>query len=195
MNNQLLNNTTPSLSTSEFALLAFLMARPSHGYELHKKTTDSEGAGMIWDVKISNLYAQLDKLAQRGLIQGSVLESEQQRPARTAYALTGEGRTLIERWLHEPVETPRDFRHDFLIRVFFLSQYQPQELGALIDKQLSLCQRWLNNIFGDEKPAALTDNFADLTRHFRYSQIQSMIEWLTWLKNQVPIIQINRGEQ
>lgn len=50
---------------------------------------------MIWDVKISNLYAQLDKLAQHGLIQGSVLESEQQRPARTAFALTGEGRTLI----------------------------------------------------------------------------------------------------
>lgn len=184
----------PQLSTSEYALLGFLLDGPCHGYELHKKMTETNGVGMIWDVKISNLYAQLEKLARRGLITGHVHEIEQ-RPARTEFSLTPEGVNDVNRWLHEPVEHPRDFRHDFLIRVYFISTYQPGELEWLIDRQLDICNGWLSSIGEKEKVLPLAENFANLTNFFRYSQIQSMMDWLNWLKTQIPTMQIQRGEK
>lgn len=182
------------LSTSEYALLGFLLDGPCHGYELHKKLTEANGLGMVWDVKISNMYAQLEKLACRGLINGRVQENEQ-RPTRTEYALTTEGVNEVNHWLHKPVDHPRDFRHDFLIRVFFISTYQPGELDWLIDQQLDICQGWQNSLGEKEKALPLAENFANLTTYFRYSQIQSMMDWLYWLKTQTPAILTQRGEK
>lgn len=107
-----MNKQTPSLTSSEYALLGLLAAGPCHGYELHRKFADPDGIGLIWGVKISNMYAQLAKLAQRGLISGKLQENEQ-RPARTQYSLTPGGKQQFISWLHTPVQHPRDFRHDF----------------------------------------------------------------------------------
>ena len=189
-----MNPKDTQLSTSEYALLGFLLDGPCHGYELHKKLTEANGVGMVWDVKISNMYAQLEKLARRGLITGSVHENEQ-RPARTEYALTAEGVDEVNHWLHKPVDHPRDFRHDFLIRVYFISTYQPGELEWLIDRQLEICLGWQSSLGAKEKALPLADNFANLTNYFRYSQIQSMMDWLNWLKTQIPTILTHRGEK
>ena len=43
----------------EYALLGLLYREPAHGYELHKIIADPAGIGIIWGIKIANLYAQL----------------------------------------------------------------------------------------------------------------------------------------
>lgn len=190
-----MTNKESPLSTSELTLLALLLRGPSHGYDLHKHISDSNGVGMIWNVKISNLYAQLEKLALRGFIQGNIQASESQRPARTEYRLTVKGEEAVRRWLREPAIHPSGFRHEFLLRIYFISEYQPNDLEPLIDQQINICQSWLENVFGSDVPPKLSGSFADLTRNFRYSQIQSMVEWLIWLKTQIPIIHTQRGEK
>jgi DNA-binding PadR family transcriptional regulator len=182
------------LPTTEYALLGFLNEGPSHGYELHKKITDPEGIGMIWGVKIANMYAQLEKLARKGLIHGGVLEHEQ-RPARTEYSLTPAGKEEFQRWLTRLIEHPRDFRHDFMARVYFLLRLQPEKLPGVIDQQLAATQRWLSNTIEKEKGLSRPATFENLTYHFRVSQIQSMLDWLTWLKAQHQISKFQRGEQ
>lgn len=171
------------LPTTEYALLGFLHEGSSHGYELHKKLTDPEGIGMIWGVKIANMYAQLDKLARKGLIRGEVQEHEQ-RPARTEYSLTLEGEKEFQRWLTRLIEHPRDFRHDFMARVYFLKRLQPEKLPGLIDLQLTVTRRWLTNTIEKESALSRPGTFENLTYHFRVSQIQSMVDWLSWLKEQ-----------
>ena len=186
-----MNKHQEFLPTSEYALLGFLTEGPCHGYDLHKRLTDQEGIGMIWGVKIANMYAQLDKLASKGLITGKI-QTSQQRPARTEYSLTAAGRKEFERWLFQLVDHPRDFRHEFMARLYFLSRHQPGELENQVDRQLAVCQRWLFNTVKKEKVFLQTDSFSRLTFHFRVSQIQSMVDWLTWLKTQA--LKMNRNE-
>jgi DNA-binding PadR family transcriptional regulator len=149
---------------------------------------------MIWGVKIANMYAQLEKLARKGLIHGEIQEHEQ-RPARTEYSLTPAGKDEFQRWLTRMIEHPRDFRHDFMARVYFLLRLQPEKLPALIDQQLSVTQRWLTNTLEKETALSKPATFENLTYHFRVSQIQSMVDWLTWLKDQLQISHSHRGEQ
>jgi len=183
LNIYIMSNQQEFLLTSEYALLGFLTEGPSHGYDLHKRLTDPEGIGMIWGVKIANMYAQLDKLARKGLIKGKV-QTNPQRPARTEYALTATGRKEFERWLFQLVEHPRDFRHEFMARLYFLARYQPDQLHKQIDRQLEVSQRWLTNTLEKEEQLSQESSFSRLTFHFRVSQIQSMVDWLNWLKNQ-----------
>ena len=189
-----MNNNNSSLSASEYALLGFLLDGPCHGYDLHKKLAESNGLGIVWDIKIANMYAQLEKLEKRGLISGEIQENEQ-RPVRTEYSLTSAGKTEFVRWLHEPALHPREFRHGFLIRVFFLSSRPPEELNTLIERQLETCRQWQRDLEESGETRMLAENFANLTSYFRYSQIQSMMDWLKWLKNQVTTNSIQRGEQ
>ncbi|HNR02516.1 MAG TPA: PadR family transcriptional regulator [Anaerolineaceae bacterium] len=189
-----MNKQTPSLTSSKYALLGLLAAGPCHGYELHRKFADPDGIGLIWGVKISNMYAQLAKLAQRGLISGKLQENEQ-RPARTQYSLTPGGKQQFISWLHTPVQHPRDFRHDFFLQLYFVSQYEPGKLDTLVENQIETCRSWQQNLAESQESSASLVDFATLTNRFRYSQVQSMVDWLTWLKNNKTKISSPRGEQ
>lgn len=189
-----MTNRSRNLLTTEYALLGFLLEGPCHGYDLHKKLTDPSGIGMIWGIKIANMYAQLDKLARRGLISGEVQEHEQ-RPARTAYSLTPRGKEEFQRWMFRLIEHPRDFRHDFMARVYFLQHLQPEKLPEMIDQQLEISQNWLRLTENKESSLTKPGTFEKITYHFRVSQIQSMVDWLVWLRVQIPNFITQRGEQ
>ena len=179
---------------SEYALLGFLYAGPSHGYELHKQFKEPSGIGLIWGVKIANMYAQLEKLERKGLINGHEV-SKDQRPARMEYSLTDTGKSEFLDWLFNLVEHPRDFRHVFMTRVYFLMKYYPQRLEGVIDEQLAQCAVWARGTEKKESSLSTPGTFENLTFHFRLSQIQSMVEWLKWIKTQIPSIQNSRGEE
>lgn len=165
---------------SKYALLGFLFDGPSHGYEIHKHMTDPEGIGMVWEVKMSNLYAQLSKLEQTGFIQGRLMPQEQ-RPSRKEYSLTDAGRLEFTNWLHQVIHHPRHFRQEFMVQYFFLQQYEPQSLRTQIQSQLKECQRWVEGIRGKELSSS---TYANALFHFRISQVHSMIDWLNWLLGQ-----------
>jgi DNA-binding PadR family transcriptional regulator len=171
---------TNPFPSSEFALLGLLYAGPTHGYVLHKQITDPQEIGMIWGVKISNLYAQLEKLEDKGLISG-VLHPGEDRPARTEYHLTAEGEKAFIHWLSALVYHPRDIRQEFMLRYFFLQKYKPESTKDVCSSQLVECKKWLENVKRQEKQKTVASNFSEVVYGFRISQIRSMVEWLEWL--------------
>jgi len=72
-----------------------------------------------------------------------------------------------------------------MARVYFLLRFQPEALHELIDRQLATSEGWLSAISQKETSHSIPGSFEHLTYHFRVSQIQSMVEWLRWLKNQL----------
>lgn len=170
--------------SSEYALMGFLFPGSCHGYELHKRITDPNGVGMTWGLKLSNMYAQLAKLEHNGLITGN-LQPGDQRPARMEYSLTDTGRELFEKWMHQLVNHPRDFRQEFMVRVYFLSQYHPEEVHELVKNQLSECERWLKTTKDKDTSLTKPGSFQNIVYHFRFSQIQSIVDWLKWLSTQI----------
>lgn len=170
----------------EYALLGFLYAGPAHGYELHKQITDPDGIGMVWGIKISNLYAQLSKLEKSGFIKGEILPGED-RPARTQFHLTQKGTAEFESWLSRLVEHPREFRQEFMLRYYFLARYKPESLPVVSASQLEECQRWMQGSMEKQKESEKT-GFIHAIMEFRTSQIKSMVDWLQWLMAHPPII-------
>jgi len=170
--------------SSEFILLGLLYEAPTHGYELHKQVSDPEGLGLIWRVKMSNLYAQLVKLEGRGFITG-VDHPGETHPNRTEYHITKEGNAAFETWLDTPVQHPRDFRQEFMARYYFILKYQPNKASIFCERQLEECNQWLGNISAlkmENNPAGI---FKQTVLEFRISQIQSMVNWLNKLRNAI----------
>jgi len=163
----------------EYALLGLLYRGPAHGYELHKLIMAPNGIGMIWGVKISNLYAQLAKLEKIGWITGEVQPGED-RPARMEFHLTKNGRKEFLAWMMRLVKHPRDIRQEFMLRYFFLAQYQPESLNEVCQAQLAECRAWLANAINAQQQLKDT-SYHYVIMEFRAKQIHSMLQWLEWL--------------
>src|SRR3712207_428899 len=104
--------------TLEHALLGFLWQRPMHAYEIHQMLKEARALGLIWHLKQSQLYALLARLEEEGYIT-SITEPQGTRPPRRVMHLTSQGREAFQRWLVEPVAHGRDFRQEFLAKLFF----------------------------------------------------------------------------
>ena len=169
-------------TSSEFALLGLLYEKPTHGYDLHKQITDPDSIGMIWRIKMSNLYAQLDKLEKKGYITG-VLHPGDSRPTRTEYNITKDGKIAFESWLETTVYHPRDFRQEFMARYYYVLKFFPSKVNDLCQKQLIECQTWLVNTTALSQQAVSTSIFKNSIIEFRLEQIQAIINWLKKTQN------------
>jgi DNA-binding PadR family transcriptional regulator len=163
--------------SSEFALLGLLYEKPTHGYELHKQITDPEGIGMIWRIKMSNLYAQLEKLEHRGYITGEMHPGDT-HPNRMEYSITKDGKFAFESWLETTVKHPRDFRQDFMARYFYLLKYYPEKVSELVQKQREECRTWLTNTKAQDQAEQPDPGFKKSVVEFRIAQIEAIIKWL-----------------
>jgi DNA-binding PadR family transcriptional regulator len=95
------------------ALLGLLADRTASGYDLLKLFDTS--LANVWPATQSQIYAELNKLADAGLI---TVAAEGPR-GRKQYAITDEGLAELRRWLTE-TEPQRNARSEVLLRVFFL---------------------------------------------------------------------------
>src|SRR5689334_3826430 len=107
--------------TIEHALLGFLRLRPMHAYEIHQTLLRAEALGLVWHLKQSLVYLMLDRLEEADYV-SVVLEPQGNRPPRKILHLTLAGRQAFEGWLIAPVAHGRDFRLEFLAKLYFASQ-------------------------------------------------------------------------
>jgi DNA-binding PadR family transcriptional regulator len=88
-------------------LVLWLLSEQSlHGYRI-KKILDDEALRFWFPVEYGSIYAVLRSLVRGGYVESVAVEREGQRPERTRYAITGEGRRhlseLLERaWRELP---------------------------------------------------------------------------------------------
>jgi DNA-binding PadR family transcriptional regulator len=102
------------------ALLGLLVDHPASGYDLLKAFDTS--LANVWPATQSQIYGELTKLADAGLI----VVSEQGPRGRKEYTLAETGLAELRRWLTE-TEPQRTTRSDVLLRVFFLGVLTPDQ--------------------------------------------------------------------
>jgi PadR family transcriptional regulator, regulatory protein AphA len=106
--------STPSLSTTSYAVLGLLAVKPWSSYELTQQMDRS--LGRIWPRAVSKLYEEPKKLVTHGLARASA-EMNGQR-TRTVYAITPKGRRALRRWLAEPGDGP-SLEFEQMVKVLF----------------------------------------------------------------------------
>ena len=169
--------------TIEWSLLGLLAERPMHGYELHQRLTEAAGLGLVWHIKQSQLYALLARLEERGYL-SATLETQENRPPRKIFTLTPQGQGALDAWLQAPVVHGRDFRMEFLAKVYFAQRRDAATLRALLNAQATICQGWLAELEDAAQPLT-ADTFEGLVYRFRIGQIQAMLQWLEEIQTQL----------
>ena len=166
------------------ALLGLLNDKPMTGYDL-KKIFD-EAMGFFWAAQMSQIYRELNKLEEKGLVK-STIEPQEKRPDRKVYQLTQEGREAFLSWLNKfPNRLSQASRSRFLIRIFFSSRIKLEELAFQIERYkkekeeqlsyLNKVEQWIKDYSREEKHK--DDAFYwNLIIKKGYKDIATGIEW------------------
>lgn len=164
--------------TIEYALLGFLREQPQHGYAIHQQSADLSGLGSVWRLKLSQLYALLNKLEEVGYVTAT-LEPQESRPPRKIFHLTNSGTAAFLDWVQSPVRHGRSLRLEFLVKLYFARREGGDTPAHLLNAQREQCHGWLAT---EEKivNAELENGrqYGRLVHQFRLGQIQAMLNWL-----------------
>src|SRR3712207_663442 len=106
------------------AVLAYLIQRPMHPYELSRTLRDN---GDTRSIKFNHgsLYMVVQQLAKAGFVVAQETTRHGQRPERTVYSLTDAGRAELHDWLRELVEEPRHEYPHFVAALSLIGALHP----------------------------------------------------------------------
>ena len=166
----------PSLGLSQ-ALLGLLLEHPMHPYEMHQHLVQAEALGLVWHLKQGHVYALLAKLEDAGYLE-STTELQGTRPPRKVLRLTDEGRSAFATWVSTPVEHGRDFRVEFLAKLFFASQQGKRAVSTLIARQRVACAGWIEALSRELERLMSERRYDRLVLQFRLSQLEAIQGWL-----------------
>lgn len=130
------------------AALGLLAQHPGSGYDLLKRFEQS--MANVWPATQSQLYGELNKLADTGLIEVSDIGPR----GRKEYRVTDAGRAELVRWINNPQDDPPSRRPD-LLRVFLLGDAPAEDARSYI--------------------AAFADHATDDLK--RYEHVRDSVEW------------------
>lgn len=110
------------LKASSVSILGLLTVQPMSGYEL-KKAVDIS-LSFFWAESFGQLYPQLRKLCEEGLIEKIIQAPAIERDKKT-YQITQAGRDSLREWiLQNPTSRPP--RDELLMKVFFTTEGDPE---------------------------------------------------------------------
>jgi DNA-binding PadR family transcriptional regulator len=172
----------------EYVLLGLIRRQPIHGYELLRIWKDHHEIGLVWQVKPGPLYASLEKLEQLGYLEANRVSTDAS-PTRKEYRVTPTGSQVFMNWMQTPVAAARDFRQDFLAKLYFSADVEKIISAELLARQIQLCQTWLASLQGQ---LTLSTDFEKQVLSFRLRQVQGILDWLRALSTDHNFIELRR---
>jgi DNA-binding PadR family transcriptional regulator len=115
-----------------FALLALLIDGGATGYELAKRFDRS--VANFWHALPQQLYAELTRMEQDGLVDGEVVV-QKTRPNKRVFSMTDDGRRTLEAWFDEPVRAP-GIKDELLVRIYAADLVEPAVVIAMVESCL-----------------------------------------------------------
>jgi DNA-binding PadR family transcriptional regulator len=160
----------------KFALLAFLLAGPRHGYELRSNWESL--LGEIWPLKAPQIYTTLKQMERDGLVETEVVPQDLMPPKKICH-LTDKGRELLQSWLAQPVETSHQLRDDFVLKVLFA--VTPDLAGDLpardiLRRHRASCIRALKEL--QEVRSTVLDTTSQLLTEAAMIRMEGNLRWI-----------------
>lgn len=169
----------------EFALLGFLTAGPSHGYDLHQRFVTE--LGQVWHLSQSQAYAILKRLENRGDISARVIEQEK-LPARQMLRITEVGRRRFFEWLELGIgTTARSIRLEFLTRLYFTQLHRPENLAQIYNAQSAEIESTIARLERLLEHLPPEQVFNRLSLDLRLQQMRLIQSWMAEIRTQFHI--------
>jgi DNA-binding PadR family transcriptional regulator len=134
------------------AVLAELLMGPLHPYEIGRRLKEH---GKDRNIKYNrgSLYMVVEQLKKAGFVAEQETVRDTQRPERTVYALTDEGRDELYDWMRELVAQPRHEYPEFGVALSLLSVLSPTEAVELLRQRLAALADEVDEIRGSVQTA------------------------------------------
>jgi DNA-binding PadR family transcriptional regulator len=118
------------MTPSEWAVLALLAERPTHGFAIARAMGEDGEIGKVWSLRRPRVYYAIEALARQHLARPDRTVPSRSGPNRTVLRITPAGREAVATWLATPVEHVRDARSLLLLKLLFLDRLRadPQPL-------------------------------------------------------------------
>ncbi|MFB8182694.1 PadR family transcriptional regulator [Streptomyces sp. NPDC055966] len=116
----------------KYAVLAALLEGEASGYELSKVFDVS--LANFWPATPQQLYRELERLAQDGLVEARTVQQER-RPNKRMFTLTSTGRAELGAFAAEPPKRPTAVRDELLIKIQAMDGGDPEVTRALIEER------------------------------------------------------------
>lgn len=163
-------------------LLVYLESGAASGYDIVKGFRGS--FGYLWNASYQQVYRDLGRLHEDGLISAEERPSAGGRPPRKLYRLTDSGRAALHHWLNTPVKLPR-YNDAFMVKV--ASAHLMPDKQPLLDELRSVRQRYQRYLEGLQRYQALFDAMSgELDTRLRFARlslergIEVNRSWLAW---------------
>ncbi len=169
----------------EFALLGFLIAGPSHGYDLHQRFTTE--LGHVWHLSQSQAYTILKRLETRGDISAQMIEQEK-LPARQLLRITEAGRRRFFEWLELGVgKSARSIRLEFLTRLYFAQLHKPEIIAEIYKSQSAEIESAITRLESLIENLPSEQVFNRLSLDLRLQQMRLIQNWMAKIRAQFHI--------
>jgi DNA-binding PadR family transcriptional regulator len=117
-------------------MMAELVAEPMHPYEMGRRLKE-HGKERTVTYNRSSLYMVVEQLRKAGFVTEQETIRDTQRPERTVYALTAEGRRELDDWMRELVAEPQLEHPKFGVALSLLVIVPPTEAVELLNRRLA----------------------------------------------------------
>ncbi|MGW0246385.1 PadR family transcriptional regulator [Nocardia goodfellowii] len=131
----MVNRRDPLHNLLALTVLAYLIERPMHPYEIGKLLKQRNADRNI-EYKHASLYMVVDQLARAGYIAAVGTERTGQRPERTVYTPTETGQIRLREQLRDMVAVPGKEYRKFEAALSLIVVLPPQEVPALLERRL-----------------------------------------------------------
>lgn len=166
----------------EFALLGFLIAGPSHGYNLHQRCTVE--LGHVWHLSQSQAYAILKRLEQHVDINAQVVEQEK-LPARQMLHITAQGRRRFYEWMEGISVNSRSIRLEFLTRLYFAQMHKPEKVPQIHQAQSDEINMAIERLETLLANLPFEQRFNQLSLDLRLRQMKLIQDWMRDVKTKI----------
>jgi DNA-binding PadR family transcriptional regulator len=124
-----------SANKTKYLILGLLSVEPLSGYEI-KKIVDTRFS-FFWSESFGQIYPQLKKLNEEGLIKETTLNEIDNNRIIKKYSITDNGIYELKQWLAEPVEK-EIVRYEILLKMYFSNNISPEIMLGHIKEFQSL---------------------------------------------------------
>lgn len=153
--------------------LGALALGDASGYEI-KKLFEEGVFSHFSEASFGSIYPALTKLTDDGLLTCQA-HSQEGRPDKKVYSLTGVGRAALQEALFQPLQADK-YRSDFLFALIFANQMPTTRISEILNNKLEEL-RGEHDRIGSEESVLKTPS-SDLVKEFGAHVTVSMIEFL-----------------
>lgn len=138
----------------KYAILGLVHKQEMSGYDITSQF--KQEIGQFWSAKHSQIYPELKKLTEEGLIEyrtsitGAKLEKK-------LYCITPKGTRELTEWLLSPKELPETEKDAFMLRLYFSAAISREESKRLFGDQMAKRKEKLEHLYESKQSLLLLE--------------------------------------